>query len=47
MILDASAIISILNKEPGSDTLSSKIGDAAFVGVGAPTMFGNHTRTKQ
>lgn len=39
MILDASAIISILIKEPGSDALSRKIGDAHFVGMGAPTMF--------
>lgn len=39
MILDASAIISILIKEPASDTLSRKIEDAEFVGVGAPTMF--------
>ena len=38
-ILDASAIISILIQEPGADALSRKIGDAHFVGVGAPSMF--------
>src|ERR1700753_1508799 len=39
MILDASAIISILVFEPGSEDLLRKIEAADYVGIGAPTVF--------
>jgi len=38
VILDASALISILISEPGSEDLLRKIESAEFVGIGAPTL---------
>ncbi|MBK5255878.1 MAG: type II toxin-antitoxin system VapC family toxin [Vicinamibacteria bacterium] len=38
MILDASAIVAILLKEPGHDILLSKLASADHVAVGAPTL---------
>ena len=38
MILDSSAIVAILLKEPGYRRLLDKILEADFIGVGAPTM---------
>lgn len=38
MILDASAVIAILLREPGSDQLIDLIGRAPAVGIGAPTL---------
>ncbi|MDX2059531.1 MAG: type II toxin-antitoxin system VapC family toxin [Gemmatimonadales bacterium] len=38
MILDASAVIAILLKEPGCDQLIDLIGRAPAVGIGAPTL---------
>jgi len=38
VILDASAVIAILLREPGSDQLIDLIGRAPAVGIGAPTL---------
>ena len=38
MILDTSAILAVLFREPERDTLLRKIGAATAVGVGAPTL---------
>lgn len=38
MIVDASAIVAILLKEPGHEALLSKLADAEYVAVGAPTL---------
>lgn len=38
MILDTSAIVAILLAEPGHEELVAKLGRAATVGVGAPTL---------
>jgi ribonuclease VapC len=38
LILDTSAILSIFFREPERDELLTKIGEAAIVGVGAPTL---------
>ena len=38
MILDSSAIVAIIFKEPGHEILMQKIADAAEVGVGTPTL---------
>ena len=38
MILDTSAIIAILLKEPGHERLVAKLGQAGAIGVGAPTL---------
>ena len=38
MILDASAVVAILLKEPGFEPLIAAIGEAAAVGIGAPTL---------
>lgn len=37
MIVDSSAILSILFRENGAETLLSEILDAEFVGIGSPT----------
>ena len=38
MILDSSAIIAIVVREPGWDSLTGKIGSERAIGVGAPTL---------
>lgn len=38
MILDSSAIIAILLREPGWEALAAKLGGGAAAGVGAPTL---------
>lgn len=38
MILDTSAIVAVLRGEPGFDSLEQKIGEAAEIGVGTPTL---------
>ena len=38
MILDSSAIVGIVLREPGFDTLVRKVAQASAVGVGAPTL---------
>ena len=38
MILDSSAIVAILLREPGADELEEKIAAAPVVGIGAPTL---------
>jgi ribonuclease VapC len=38
MIIDTSAILAILLHEPGHEALVVKVGGAAVVGVGAPTL---------
>jgi ribonuclease VapC len=38
VIVDSSAVLSIVFREPGSDVLIGKILDADLVGIGAPTL---------
>lgn len=38
MIVDSSAIIAVLTKEPGYEELLGQLATAEYVGVGAPTM---------
>lgn len=38
MILDASAVVAILLREPGHERLIAAIGEAPAVGIGAPTL---------
>lgn len=38
MILDSSALVAIILREPGFEALLTKIGSATVVGVGAPTL---------
>lgn len=38
MILDASAVVAILLREPGFEPLLAAIGEATAVGIGAPTL---------
>ncbi|MEW6756412.1 MAG: type II toxin-antitoxin system VapC family toxin [Candidatus Latescibacterota bacterium] len=38
MILDTSAIVAIMLREPGHEALQAKLASAAAVGVGAPTL---------
>lgn len=38
MIVDTSAIVAIIFKEPGHETLRKKIGNATEIGIGAPTL---------
>jgi ribonuclease VapC len=38
MVLDASAILAVLFQEPGHEPILSRIGEAAVVAVGVPTL---------
>lgn len=38
MILDTSAVIAILFKEPGFESVFQKLADAETIGIGAPTL---------
>jgi len=38
LIVDSSALVAIILKEPGSDVLLEKVAGAPHVGVGAPTL---------
>ena len=38
MIVDTSAIVAIIFKEPGHETWREKIADTAVIGIGAPTL---------
>jgi ribonuclease VapC len=38
VILDSSAIVAIVHREPGFETIAAKIGAASAVGIGTPTL---------
>ncbi|MDX3104083.1 type II toxin-antitoxin system VapC family toxin [Nonomuraea angiospora] len=38
MIIDSSAVIAILLKEPGHEALMERLAEAEFAGIGAPTL---------
>jgi len=38
LILDSSALVAIIRREAGHDSLLERLGEAAAVGVGAPTL---------
>jgi ribonuclease VapC len=43
VILDSSAVVSVLLREPGHEELETKMRDAGLLAIGAPTLFESRT----